>query len=140
MRMVQIDYFLATISPYVYLAGNRLEEIAARHGARVRYLPLNAAALFPRTGGQIRADRHPSRLAYRDQELRRQAQKRGVRLDLKPLYDGANPAPSSYAILAAQTAGEARVGQESVVRGRKSAGRSWGANQVATLVLGRVAS
>ena len=103
--MVQIDYFLATLSPYVYLAGDRLEAIADKHGATLRYLPLNAAALFPRTGGQLRADRHPSRLAYRDQELRRQAQKRGVRLDLKPLYDGANPAPSSYAILAAQQAG-----------------------------------
>ena len=40
MRMVQIDYFLATVSPYVYLAGNRLEQIAARHGATIRYLPL----------------------------------------------------------------------------------------------------
>ena len=103
--MVQIDYFLATVSPYVYLAGNRLEQIAARHGASIRYLPLNAAALFPRTGGQVRADRHPSRLGYRLQELRRQAVRRGGRLDLQPLYDGANPAPSSYAILAAARAG-----------------------------------
>ena len=103
--MVQIDYFLATNSPYVYLAGNRLEEIAAKHRATIRYLPLNAAALFPRTGGQLRADRHQSRLDYRAQELRRQAKKNGVRLDPKPLYDGANPAPSSYAILAAAKAG-----------------------------------
>jgi 2-hydroxychromene-2-carboxylate isomerase len=108
--MVQIDYFLATISPYVYLAGDRLEQIAAKHGASIRYLPLNASALFPRTGGQLRADRHPSRLAYRDQELRRQAKKQGVRLDLKPTYDGANPAPSSYAILAAQKAGGGDLG------------------------------
>jgi 2-hydroxychromene-2-carboxylate isomerase len=108
--MVQIDYYLATISPYVYLAGDRLEALAARHAATIRYLPLNAGALFPRTGGQVRADRHPSRLAYREQELRRQAKKRGVRLDLQPPYDGANPAPSSYAIIAAQAAGGGDLG------------------------------
>ena len=28
--MVQIDYFFAVISPFVYLAGDRLEQIAAR--------------------------------------------------------------------------------------------------------------
>ena len=31
--MVQVDYFLALQSPYVYLAGRRPAEIAARHGA-----------------------------------------------------------------------------------------------------------
>ena len=103
--MAQIDYFLTVLSPYVYLAGDRLEAIAARHGAAIRYLPLNAGALFPRTGGQVRADRHPSRLAYRDQELRRQSKKLGMKMDLRPPFDGTNPAPSSYAILAAQKAG-----------------------------------
>ena len=30
--MVQIDYFFAVISPFVYLAGDRLEQIAAPGG------------------------------------------------------------------------------------------------------------
>ena len=33
--MAQIDYFFGTISPYAYLAGNRLEEIAERHGKTI---------------------------------------------------------------------------------------------------------
>lgn len=103
--MVQIDYFFATISPFCYLAGARLEAVAARQGASVRYLPINAPALFPRMGGQVLAERHESRKAYRLQELRRWAARLGVPLDLKPPYFPANPAPSSYAVVAA-----ARIG------------------------------
>jgi 2-hydroxychromene-2-carboxylate isomerase len=102
---VQIDYFFATISPFVYLAGTRLEQIAARHGASVVYKPLDGPALFPRTGGQVLADRHPSRKAYRLQELRRQAKKLGMPINLQPAFFPVNPAPSSYAVISAAKAG-----------------------------------
>jgi 2-hydroxychromene-2-carboxylate isomerase len=105
VAVVQIDYFLATVSPFVYLAGTRLEEIAARHSATVVYKPLDAAALFARTGGQAPADRHASRKAYRLQELRRQAKKAGMALNLQPAFWPVNPAPSSYAIIAEQRVG-----------------------------------
>ena len=32
--MPSIDYFFATLSPYCYLAGDRLEKIAAKHDAQ----------------------------------------------------------------------------------------------------------
>ena len=107
--MAQIDYFFATMSPYCYLAGTRLEEIAARHGAKIVYKPIAILALLPRTGGQVLADRHESRRAYRLQELRRQAAKLGMPLNLKPAFFPANPAPSCYAIIAAAATG-AEVG------------------------------
>jgi 2-hydroxychromene-2-carboxylate isomerase len=103
--MAQIEYYFATVSPFVYLAGLRLEEVAARHGATIRYIPLDAGALFLRTGGQVLADRHDSRKAYRLQELRRQSAKTGLKLDPKPPYFPVNPAPAAYAIIAAQAAG-----------------------------------
>jgi 2-hydroxychromene-2-carboxylate isomerase len=103
--MVQIDYFFATISPFVYLAGGRLEEVAARHGASIRYLPINAPALFPRTGGQVLAERHDSRKVYRLQELRRWSRRLGMKLDLAPPFFPANPAPSSYAVITAAKLG-----------------------------------
>jgi len=103
--LAQIDYFFATVSPWVYIAGQRLEAIAARHGANVIYRPLDPSALFPRTGGQVLADRHDSRKAYRLQEMRRQAAKAGLPIHLKPRYWPVNPAPSSYAILSADRAG-----------------------------------
>lgn len=104
-KMLVIDYFFAAISPFVYLAGDRLERIAARHGATVRYIPINAPALFPRMGGQILAERHDSRKVYRLQELRRTAAKLGARINLQPAFFPVNPAPASYAIIAAANAG-----------------------------------
>lgn len=108
--MPQIDYFFAPMSPFCYLAGDRLEAIAARHGAAIRYIPINAPALFPRTGGQVLAERHDSRKAYRLQELRRTAAKRGVRLDMQPFFFPVNPAPASYAIIAAAKVGGGDLG------------------------------
>jgi 2-hydroxychromene-2-carboxylate isomerase len=81
--LAQIDYYFSTISPFTYLAGQRLEAIAAKHGAGVSYKPIDILALFSRTGGMAPKDRHESRKTYRLQELRR---------------------PSSYAIIAAQAA------------------------------------
>lgn len=103
--MAHIDYYLATISPWCYLAGNRLEEIAARHGATITYKPLDVLQLFDRTGGVRPANRHPSRLEYRGYELPRWAAHLGMLVNLKPAFWPVNMAPSSYAIIAAQEAG-----------------------------------
>jgi len=108
--MAHIDYYFATLSPYTYLAGNRLEEIAARHGAHVTYKPLDVIALFSRTGGTPPKDRHPNRIEYRAQELTRQAKKLGLPFNLKPAHWPTNAAPSSYAIIAAQEAGGGDLG------------------------------
>ncbi len=108
--MPHIDYFFATLSPFTYLAGTRLEEIAARHGATITYKPLDIIALFSRTGGTPPKDRHPNRVAYRAEELSRQAKKLGLPLNPQPAHWPTNPAPSSYAIIAAQTAGGGDLG------------------------------
>lgn len=108
--MPQIDYFFTTLSPYAYLAGQRLEEIAARHGVGITYKPMDIMSLFPRTGGTKPSERHPSRMDYRAQELPRQAKKAGMALNLRPAFWPTNAAPSSYAIIAAQKAGGGDVG------------------------------
>ena len=100
--MPHIDYFFSTVSPFTSLAGQRLEEIAAKHGATVSYKPLDIGALFARTGGTAMKDRHPNRLAYRLQELRRQAAKAGMKINLQPAFWPVNGAPAAYAIIAAQ--------------------------------------
>jgi 2-hydroxychromene-2-carboxylate isomerase len=108
--MAQIDYFFATISPYTYLAGTRLEAIAAKHGATISYKPMDVVTLFGRTGGVKPAERHESRKDYRLQELRRQSVKAGLKLNLQPMFFPANAAPSSYAIIAAAKAGGGDLG------------------------------
>ncbi|SPH24751.1 2-hydroxychromene-2-carboxylate isomerase [Defluviimonas aquaemixtae] len=102
--MPHIDYFFSTLSPFTYLAGKRLEEIAARHGATITYKPLDVSALFARTGGTPPKDRHDSRKAYRLQEIRRGGVKAGLKVNVQPMFWPTNPAPSSYAIIAAQSA------------------------------------
>ncbi|MDJ0822234.1 MAG: 2-hydroxychromene-2-carboxylate isomerase [Paracoccaceae bacterium] len=108
--MAHIDYFFSTISPYTYLAGTRLEEIAAKHGASVTYKPMDVVTLFGRTGGTPPKDRHPSRQEYRAQELTRWAKKLGMPFNLKPTHWPTNAAPSSYAIIAAQNEGGGDLG------------------------------
>lgn len=108
--MAQIDYFFTVLSPYVYLAGTRLEAIAAKHGRSVAYHPLDAGALFTRTGGVALKDRHDSRKAYRLQEMRRQAAKAGLKLNMSPAFWPTNGAPASYAVIAATKAGGGDMG------------------------------
>ncbi len=101
--MAQIDYYLSTISPWAYLAGDRLEKIAERHGATITYRPIDVMQLFDRTGGTRPQSRHFSRMDYRRQELTRWSEHLGlpIRIDV-PMT---NPAPAAYAIIAAQEAG-----------------------------------
>ncbi|MEL6577898.1 MAG: DsbA family protein, partial [Pseudomonadota bacterium] len=72
--MTTIDYYLTTVSPYAYLTGDRIEQIAVKHGARVVYRPVDLGRVFPTTGGLPLAKRAPARKAYRFQELRRWSQ------------------------------------------------------------------
>lgn len=108
--MAHINYYFSTISPFTYLAGQRLEEMAQRNGATITYKPVDIIALFSRTGGVPPAQRHPSRQDYRAQDLPRQARKAGLALNLQPAFFPTNAAPSSYAVIAAQSAGGGDLG------------------------------
>ncbi|GLQ27638.1 2-hydroxychromene-2-carboxylate isomerase [Sulfitobacter pacificus] len=109
--MAQIDYFFATLSPYCYLAEQRLEEVAAKHGATINYKPFDLIAAFGRTGGTPPKDRHISRIEYRAQELPRQAKKLGLPFNLQPTHWPTNGAPAAYAFIAAQNAGGGDLGK-----------------------------
>lgn len=108
--LAHIDYFFATFSPFTYLAGTRMEEVAAKHGASVTYKPLDLMGLFAATGGVPPVQRHASRQAFRLQELRRQAAKNAMPINLKPAHFPTNPAPAAYAIIGAQAAGGGDLG------------------------------
>ena len=108
--MASIDYYFALLSPYCYLAEQRLEEVAAKHGAQINYKPFDLLKGFGRTGGVPPKDRHISRIEYRAQELRRQAKKLGLPFNLKPAHWPTNAAPAAYAFIAAQNAGGGDLG------------------------------
>ncbi|WGI22645.1 2-hydroxychromene-2-carboxylate isomerase [Amylibacter sp. IMCC11727] len=108
--MAHIDYYMITLSPFCYLAGDGLEKIAAKHGATITYKPVNLFQVFAATGGVAPADRHPARQAYRLQELARVAKHNGLPINLKPAHFPTNPAPSCFALIAAQNAGGGDIG------------------------------
>ncbi|MEL6316325.1 MAG: 2-hydroxychromene-2-carboxylate isomerase [Pseudomonadota bacterium] len=103
--MAQIDYYFSVLSPFTYLAGLRLEETAAAHGAAIRYKPLDIVSLFGQTGGTPPKDRHPSRQAYRLQEMKRGALHAGLPMNMAPAHWPTDPTPASHALIAAQEAG-----------------------------------
>lgn len=108
--MAHIDYYFTTLSPFTYLAGTRLEAVAGARGATITYKPVDIMQLFAATGGLPPGQRHPSRQEFRLQEMRRQAAKLAMPLNLKPAHWPVNAAPSAYAIIGAQAAGGGDMG------------------------------
>lgn len=108
--MAHIDYYMFTLSPFTYLAGDGLEKIAAKHGATITYKPMALMQVFGQTGGTAPKDRHISRQVYRAQELARIAKHNKMAITAKPAHWPTNAAPSCYAIIAAQAAGGGDVG------------------------------
>jgi 2-hydroxychromene-2-carboxylate isomerase len=104
-RMATIDYYWFPISPFTYLAGTRLEEIAAKHGARIVYRPVQLFRIFAETGTPQVKDRHPSRQKYRLADIARVAAMNGMPINMTPAFWPANPVPASIALIAAQEAG-----------------------------------
>jgi len=108
--MAHIDYFMFPISPFTYLAGNGLEEVAEKHGATITYKPFGLIQVFGQTGGTPPGDRHPSRQVWRLQELERIGKMNSMPINLKPAHFPTNPVPAMSAIIAAQDAGGGDLG------------------------------
>ncbi|SNY48737.1 2-hydroxychromene-2-carboxylate isomerase [Pseudooceanicola antarcticus] len=106
-----IDYYFTPVSPWTYLAGDGLEQIAARTGASIAYKPVDLMKVFAQTGGTALGERPPARVEYRMQELKRARKKLGMDLVLQPAYFPTNPAPASYAVIAAEKAGGGDTGK-----------------------------
>jgi 2-hydroxychromene-2-carboxylate isomerase len=103
--MATIDYYLFPLSPFSYLAGLRLEEVAARHGATIAYKPVELFRIFAETGTLPPKDRPESRKRYRMQDIARVARFEGLPINLQPAFWPANAVPASAAIIAAQNSG-----------------------------------
>lgn len=103
--MAHIDYFTFPLSPFAYLAGTGLEDIAQKHGATITYKPFGLIKIFEATGTLPPGQRHPSRQAHRLQELDRVAKFNKMPINPKPAHWPTNPVPAMSALIAAQDAG-----------------------------------
>ncbi len=104
--MPKLKYYFATISPYTYLAGERLRPVVEKHGLQVDFRPVDLMAVFAATGGVPPGQRHASRQEWRLQELTRTAKKLDMPFNLKPAFWPTNMAPSSYAFISAKNHGD----------------------------------
>ncbi len=101
-----IDYYLFMISPWAYLGGPRLAEIARRHGATINVKPIDAAVVFPETGGLPLAKRAPARQEYRLVELRRWRDHLGLPLTIRPAHFPVAHETAARLVIAAGDAAE----------------------------------
>jgi 2-hydroxychromene-2-carboxylate isomerase len=108
--MQHIDYYLFPLSPFGYLAGLQLEEIAQKHGAQITYKPFGLMKVFEEVGTPPPAECHANKAKYRAQDIARVAKFNDMPVNLKPAHWPTNPAPACYAIIAAQAAGGGNVG------------------------------
>ncbi|WP_340107874.1 2-hydroxychromene-2-carboxylate isomerase [Pikeienuella sp. HZG-20] len=108
--MPHIDYYLTPLSPFCYLAGDRLERIAAAHGASIAYKAIDFGRAMAAMGGLPVSKRPVARQEYRLQELPRIAKRNGLPITLHPAHWPTDGAPATAAILAADAAGGGDVG------------------------------
>lgn len=81
-----IDYYLICSSPYAYLGHKALLDLAARHGATIRYRPIDIMGVWANSGSVPLGQRSALRQRYRRIELQRFAEWRDLPLNLNPKY------------------------------------------------------
>jgi 2-hydroxychromene-2-carboxylate isomerase len=97
----EIDYYFTPASPWTYLGHQRLEAIAATHGATIRTKPVDIGRVFAVSGGLPLAQRPKQRQAYRLVELERWRRFLGLPLNLKPRHFPVPGTDASHLIIAA---------------------------------------
>jgi 2-hydroxychromene-2-carboxylate isomerase len=81
-----VDYYFTVASPWTYLGHGLFRQIAARHGAAIRFKPMPIMDVFEATGSLPLPKRPPARQRYRFVEMQRWREKRGLPLTLKPSH------------------------------------------------------
>lgn len=104
--VAHIDYYFTVLSPFAYLAGDRLETIAKTRKATISYKPVDIMTLFAEMGGTPPTQRHESRKEYRMQELKRLSKRSGLPMNFQPAHWPTDQKPASAMIVAAEKAGE----------------------------------
>lgn len=99
-----IHYYFTPVSPFTYLAGDRLETGAA--GIPIAYHPVDLAEVFAATGGVPLGERSRQRLEYRLQELRRISAAQGMAINFHPKHFPVDAKPACRLCLAVRDGGD----------------------------------
>ena len=96
-----IDYYHFLISPWSYFAIKQFNELREKHDLVVNYKPIDVMQTFDNMGGLPPAKRHPSRQAFRMQELKRWAKYLNVPINFTPAHFPTNQAMAAKMVYAA---------------------------------------
>lgn len=81
-----IDYYFTSASPFTYLGHQPLRAVAEKHGAKINVKPVNLLGVWEVSGAVMPAKRPPVRQRYRQIELQRIADFRGMPINPKPRH------------------------------------------------------
>jgi 2-hydroxychromene-2-carboxylate isomerase len=73
-----IDFWFDFSSPYGYLMSERIDDLAARFGRKVRWHPILLGVIFKAHGGAPLTQQHPARAAYALRDFERSARFLGI--------------------------------------------------------------
>ena len=105
-----IDYYFICSSPYAYLGHKAFIDLAARHGAEIRYRPIDIRGVWANSGSVPLGERTPLRQRYRRVELQRFAEWRGLPLNLEPKHFPVDSALADKVAIALVEAGRDPAG------------------------------
>ena len=101
----KIECFYSLSSPWAYLGGTQVCEIAARHETDIVLRPYEFLLAIEKTGGIPLRTRPQPRQDYHAIELERWCEYRGMPLNLKPKFYPTNNLPAGKMVIAAQQLG-----------------------------------
>lgn len=97
--MTAIDYYFICSSPFAYLGHKAFHELAARHGATIRYKPISIAGVWEKSGSVPLGQRTPVRQRYRRIELQRIADIRRLPINLDPKFFPVDPSLADRCVI-----------------------------------------
>ena len=102
---MRIIHYFSPMSGFAYLGMGALCSLAAARNLDVAHRPIDIRKLFAAVETVAPAAQSPARLAWRQTDMQRWAQRRGLPLNVRPRHWPINADLASCAILAAQQAG-----------------------------------
>jgi len=112
---MKIKYYYSVASPFTFLAIDRFVELANNNNLEIEEKPFDLVGeVFPNTGGIPVPKRHPARLKYRLQEIKRIGEKYNIKINPEPkFFPPKDPhLPAKFAIAAINSGNKLTFGKE----------------------------
>ncbi|HKJ94434.1 MAG TPA: 2-hydroxychromene-2-carboxylate isomerase [Gammaproteobacteria bacterium] len=104
--MNTVTHFYSLLSPWAYLSWRDAVRITTQHGARLNHKLVTLPEVFEANGGEPASRKSEAKQRYREMELQRWAEFRGVSLRVKPTNHPFDDGLASRLVIAAEQDGD----------------------------------